>query len=180
MTRRILTLLAALALSTPAIAWAEDTPTPPAIERAVDSPLPSPSLTTATSSPEAPRITKPERPPVPTGYGFMLLKLVFSVAVVCAIAFVALKFGLSRLVGVSASDAPLRVLTRLPLEPKRSLIVTRVASRTLVLATSEAGVQLVTELSDADARAFTGEDEPVPFDLDAPVDPDTETPELLD
>jgi flagellar biogenesis protein FliO len=46
----------------------------------------------------------------------------------------------------------MRVIARLPLEPRRSLLVVEMAGRTLVLASSEAGLSLLTEL-DAHAAA---------------------------
>jgi flagellar biogenesis protein FliO len=129
-------------------------------------------------------MTPPKSPATPGGYGLMLLKLTLAVLLVCAAAFLSLKYGVRRLVGGAEDDSPMRVISRLPLEPRRSLIVTQVASKTLVLATSEAGVQLITELDAADAAALLGthEDAPAqrPFDLDADGDPDAEAPVQLD
>ncbi len=139
---------------------------------------------------EEARPRRAESPAPPGGYGLILLKLALAVALVCAAAFVSLKYGLRRLVGGPTQDAPMRVLSRLPLEPRRSLIVTQVASRTLVLATSEAGIQLIAELDDADALALTGviaqadgvsrETPQRPFDLDTDGDPDAEAPVQLE
>jgi flagellar biogenesis protein FliO len=114
----------------------------------------------------------------------MLLKLTLAVLLVCAAAFLSLKYGVRRLVGGAEDDAPMRVISRLPLEPRRSLIVTQVASKTLVLATSEAGIQLITELDAEDADALLGNTPEVPtqrpFDLTTDGDPDAEAPVQLD
>ena len=114
----------------------------------------------------------------------MLLKLTLAVVLVCAAAFLSLKYGVRKLVGGAEADAPMRVISRLPLEPRRSLIVTQVASKTLVLATSEAGIQLITELDADDAEALLGTSGEVstqrPFDLTADGDPGAEAPVHLE
>jgi flagellar biogenesis protein FliO len=48
----------------------------------------------------------------------------------------------------------LRVLARLPIEPRRSLLVIEVAERVLLLSSSEAGLSLLVELDPAQAAAF--------------------------
>jgi flagellar biogenesis protein FliO len=48
----------------------------------------------------------------------------------------------------------MRVVARLPLEPRRGLIVVELAGRTLVLGSSDAGLSLVTELDSAQAACL--------------------------
>ncbi len=98
-------------------------------------------------------------PATPPRYGSLLLKTALSVAIVCVLAFVALKYGLKRIVGVGGADDRVRVLARYPIEPRRTLLVVRVVGKTLLLSSSEAGVHLVHALEEEDALAF----------LDAPI-----------
>ena len=56
----------------------------------------------------------------------------------------------------------LRVLLRLPLEPRRSLLVVDVAGRTLLLSSSEAGVSMLVELDPAQAAALVAVPQPAP------------------
>lgn len=88
------------------------------------------------------------------GYGSLLVRLALGVGVVCLIAWIALKYGLKRLLPDQVGGAGMRVIARLPLEPRRSLLVAEVAGRYLVLAMSEAGCALVTELSEVEAASL--------------------------
>ena len=88
------------------------------------------------------------------GYGALLLRLALGVGVVCLIAWIALKYGLKRLLPDASAGAGMRVIARLPLEPRRSLLVVEVAGRHLVLALSEASCALVTELSVEEATSL--------------------------
>ena len=88
------------------------------------------------------------------GYGSLLLRLALGVGAVCLIAWVALKYGLKRLLPDASAHASMRVVARLPLEPRRSLLVAEIAGRHLVLAMSEAGCTLLTELSAEEAASL--------------------------
>ena len=92
--------------------------------------------------------------PKPASYGGILLRMILGLGAVCAIAFIALKWGLQRALMGKRGDHPIRVLARLPVEPRRSMMIIQVASRTLVIGASEAGMELVAELHGEDARAF--------------------------
>lgn len=100
------------------------------------------------------RLKEPESPRPTGGYGGMLAQMLVALAVVCALAFVTLKWGLKRLVSGGRPGARMEVLDRLPIEPRRSVVVVRVGARTLVLGSSEAGVELLTELHGAEAADF--------------------------
>ena len=107
-------------------------------------------------------LAEPQAPgPRPEGYGSLLLKLVISLGAVCLLAYLAIRFGLKRLMPDASRGGKMEVLGRLPLEPRRTLLVVRVGKKHLVLASSEAGVHPVAELSADEAAAFTGE-EPIP------------------
>ena len=199
---RLLTSATGLLLALPSAALAQPPVAPPAspseaVEQAVErartqdqarraaideaaSSAASPAVKPLATEP----VAMPKSPAPSGGYGLMLLKLTLAVVLVCAAAFLSLKYGVRKLVGGAEEDAPMRVISRLPLEPRRSLIVTQVASKTLVLATSEAGIQLITQLDadDADALLGTKDDAPAPrpFDLTTDGDPDAEAPVQLD
>lgn len=87
----------------------------------------------------------------PVNYGFLLLRMMLMVGVVCALAMVTLRWGLKRFVNPASESKALAVVARLPLEPKRSLLVVRVATRHLIIASSEAGLTNIGELSGEDA-----------------------------
>lgn len=111
--------------------------------------------THAQDKPKTDAIQKIERPlERPGGYGAMLFKMVLALAITCILAFVILKWGMRKLVNHTGQDAQMRVLARLPIEPRRSVIVVKVSGRTLVLGSSESGVELLTELHGADAASF--------------------------
>ena len=85
--------------------------------------------------------------------GAVLVQTVFVLLGVCLLAVVVLRWGAARFGGIGDAT-PMEVMARLPLEPRRSLLVVRVGSRTLMLASSEAGVQAVGELDADDAAQF--------------------------
>lgn len=91
----------------------------------------------------------------PTSYGFLMLRMMLMVGVVCALAMVTLRWGLKRFVNPSSESKALAVIARLPLEPKRSLLVVRVATRHLIIASSEAGLTNMGDLSAEDVDFLT-------------------------
>lgn len=91
----------------------------------------------------------------PGGYGILLFKMVFVLGGVCLLAWVSLRWGLKRFVAPDRHrGGAMEVLARLPLEPRRSLLVVRVASRCLVLSSSETGIETIAELEPEDATVF--------------------------
>lgn len=48
----------------------------------------------------------------------------------------------------------MRVIARLPVEPRRSVLIVRIGPRHLILGSSEAGFQPLGELDEDEARAF--------------------------
>lgn len=102
-------------------------------------------------------LTPPDSEHRPSGYGALLLQMLLSVAVVCALAILTLKYGLKRLLPKNPHSDKMAVLARMPLEPRRSLLVVRVGSKHLILASSEAGIQPVAELTPAQAADFVAE-----------------------
>lgn len=92
--------------------------------------------------------------PTSMGYGALLAQLLISLGAVCLLAYLAIRFGLKRFVPDQSAHAHMAVVARLPLEPRRTLLVVRVGGKHLVLASSEAGVQPVAELSEDEAAVF--------------------------
>jgi len=115
-------------------------------------------------TPKASARHRPKLAPSPAGYGGMLLKMVISLAVVCIVAFVALKWGLQRFANTQNQDGHMKVLARLNLEPRRALMVAQVGPRILVLSSSEAGIHLLTELEPEDADIFLAADKKSAFE----------------
>jgi flagellar biogenesis protein FliO len=79
------------------------------------------------------------------------LKLMLILAGVLIVAFLTLRFWIPKLARVTRSNSgPIRVVTRFALEPTKTLYVLAVGRAKLLLASSEAGVQLIQSLADDD------------------------------
>ena len=95
-------------------------------------------------------------PDVPElGYGWALMKMLAALVVVCALAYLALRYGLRRIAAPRPGGARhLRVVDRCPLSANRSLWIVRAGGRYLVLGESEGGISTLAEL---DPAAFEGD-----------------------
>ena len=94
-------------------------------------------------------------PVAPAGYGALLFQTMLVLAGVCALAFVSLRWGLRRFVSADGRDhGAMQVVARLPVEPRRSVLVVKVGARHLILGSSEAGFQALGELDDDEALQF--------------------------
>ena len=91
---------------------------------------------------------------VPGGYGEFLLTSLLVLVIVCVLAWVVLKFGLRKLYPGARAGAsgPIRVVARLPLEPRQTLHVVEVGGKTLLIGSGDRPASLITEL-DAEAVA---------------------------
>jgi len=87
------------------------------------------------------------------GYGTLLFKLAVVLGGVCLLAWVSLRWGLSKFVSAGDQGSAMRVVARTALEPRRTLLVVQVGSRHLLLASSESGVEKIAELDAEDAAA---------------------------
>ncbi|HKA89131.1 MAG TPA: flagellar biosynthetic protein FliO [Haliangiales bacterium] len=86
-------------------------------------------------------------------YGTFLLQTLLVLAVVCAVAWLILRFGVRRLYS-GGGHGPLRVVARLPLEPRRTLYIVDAAGKIFFVGTSEGGpVTLLAELDPAVVEA---------------------------
>jgi flagellar protein FliO/FliZ len=88
-------------------------------------------------------------PEAPSGYGWLLLRTLLALAGVCLLAYVVLRFLSKRVYGAQAGGGLMRVVARLPLEPRRSLYLVEVAGRYLLVGTGENGAP--TTLAEIDA-----------------------------
>jgi flagellar protein FliO/FliZ len=89
-------------------------------------------------------------------YGDLLVTSLIVLGVVCVAAFAAVRgfgrwFGAGRVRGAHL----MTVVSRVPLEPRRSLYVVEVAGKTLLVGTSEMGLAVLTELDADEVRART-------------------------
>ena len=90
---------------------------------------------------------------LPGGYGELLVSSVVVLGVVCVIAWAIVRFGARWIVGARGRARGMDVVARLPLEPRRSLYVVEVAGKTLLVGTSEMGLNVLSELDGERVRA---------------------------
>jgi flagellar biogenesis protein FliO len=76
----------------------------------------------------------------------MILETMLALGLVCGLAYVVFRWVLPRLNAARSAGSMVRVVDRIGLDARKSLMVIEVAGRWLLIATSEAGVQLVSEL----------------------------------
>ena len=87
-------------------------------------------------------------------YGDLLVTSIVVLAVVCVVAFVVVKvIGRFLATGRVRGAHLLDVIARVPLEPRRSLYVVEVAGKTLLVGTSEMGLNVLSELDADEVRA---------------------------
>jgi flagellar protein FliO/FliZ len=89
-----------------------------------------------------------ESAPSESGVNFfmMLLQTFLALGFVCGLAYVIFRWLLPRLHSVRPAGGMVRVVERAGLDARKSLYVVEVAGRWLLISSSEAGVQLVSEL----------------------------------
>jgi flagellar protein FliO/FliZ len=87
-------------------------------------------------------------------YGDLLVTSLIVLGVVCVAAFVAVRvFGRLLSTGRARGAHLMNVVSRVPLEPRRSLYVVEVAGKTLLVGTSEMGLSVLTELDAHEVEA---------------------------
>ena len=87
-------------------------------------------------------------------YGDLLVTSLIVLGAVCVAAFVAVRvFGRLLSTGRARGAHLMNVVSRVPLEPRRSLYVVEVAGKTLLVGTSEMGLSVLTELDGGEVRA---------------------------
>jgi flagellar biosynthetic protein FliO len=99
----------------------------------------------------------------PGGYGLFLFETLLILALVCGGAWVLLRVGLPRLFPVGKGTGPLRVVARLPLEPRRTLYLVEAGRKVLLLGSSEQGpLATLAELDASEVAALEVAAPPAP------------------
>jgi len=93
--------------------------------------------------------------------GSMLLETLLVLVGVCLLAYVVLRWGVSRLVGGGGTgDGPIEVLARQPLGTDSSILVVRIGPKTLIVGDGESGMTRLGELDDEQADRLAEEAAP--------------------
>jgi flagellar protein FliO/FliZ len=93
---------------------------------------------------------------VTPGYGAYLLQTLLVLAVVCVAAWAILRFGLRRLYPASAASAgAIRVVARLPIEPRRTLYIIEAGGKSLLVGVTDGGMTTLAELDPEALAAMT-------------------------
>jgi flagellar protein FliO/FliZ len=104
----------------------------------------------------------PFEPPPYGGGGssvvMMLLETLLALGLVCGLAYAIFRWVLPRLRVARSANSMIRVVDRVGLDARKSLFVIEVGGRWLLVAASESGVQLISEL-DAEALRIADEAE---------------------
>jgi flagellar protein FliO/FliZ len=86
--------------------------------------------------------------PALPSYGGLLLRTVIALGVVVALAYVALRYGLPRLMpGLRSAGGPLRIVARQALDTRRQVVIVEACGRYLLLGVAEGSVTLLTEIA---------------------------------
>jgi len=83
---------------------------------------------------------------------WMLLKTIFALGLVCGLAYLIFRVILPRLAVSYGSNNMVRVVDRIGLDARKSLYVIEVAGKWMLVASSESGVQLISELDPDSAK----------------------------
>ena len=76
-----------------------------------------------------------------------LIQTALALLAVCLLAYLVIRLGLMRLLGASKGEGRIRVIERLSLEPKRSLLLVEVEGRVFLLGITEGSMALLKELT---------------------------------
>jgi len=94
-------------------------------------------------------------PPDPPSFGGLLLQLVISLALVCGLAYLIIRFGLARwLKRQRATAAALEVLETLPLGGRRAVHLVRSLDRLLVIGSTDQSVSTLADLGPGSAQEY--------------------------
>jgi len=93
-------------------------------------------------------------PDLGADYGMMLIKMIVALGLVCLLAYAILRWGVGRLAGARLGGEQMRVLGRLAIAPKRTILVVQVGPKFLVLGSSETEISLLSELSAENAQKY--------------------------
>lgn len=89
------------------------------------------------------------------GYGWLLAETLVALAAVCLLALVLLRWGLRRLGAPGSSGGGrIRVLERVAVDPRRSLLLVEVGARVLLVGTGEGPMSVLAEIDPATLPAL--------------------------
>jgi flagellar protein FliO/FliZ len=100
----------------------------------------------------------PPAPELPS-YGGLLLRTLLALAIVVALVWILLRWGLRRLAPGAAKGRALRLVARQPLDGRRSVVLVEAAGRYLLLGVAEGSVRLLGELDSREVDAALREAE---------------------
>ena len=83
---------------------------------------------------------------------WMMVQTILALAVVCGLAYLLFRVVLPKFNFAGSGNSMVRVVDRVSIDARKSLCVIEVAGKWLLIAVSEAGVQLVAELDAESAR----------------------------
>jgi flagellar protein FliO/FliZ len=90
-----------------------------------------------------------------TGQALELVRVLFILAAVVLLAYVAVRHWLPRVTGLRNLEAgPIQILARTPLEPKKTLYLLKIGSEVLLVGTSENQLHFLKALDPETARPF--------------------------
>ena len=93
------------------------------------------------------------------GLGSSFALSLVSLALVCLLAYVALRWFSRR--GVGRSEGPVRILARCSLEPRRAVYLLQVAGRCFLVGVGDGPMALLAEFDPAAMKSGTGAEAPV-------------------
>ena len=90
------------------------------------------------------------------GYGWLLVETLVALAAVCLLALVALRWGLHRLAapGGGSGRGRIRVLERVAVDPRRSLLLVEIGGRVLLVGAGEGPMGVLAEIDPATLPAI--------------------------
>lgn len=98
---------------------------------------------------------------LPGGYGVALLQTLLALGAVCVLAWVLLRWGARRGLGLGAARGRVRVLERVALDPRRALYLVKVGDKVLLIGAGDGAAPAV--LSEIDPAELPAEpDTPAP------------------
>ena len=83
------------------------------------------------------------------GYGWYLAQTLLALLVVCALAYTVLRWGVRRLYGGATGGGRVRVLERVPLDPRRTLYLVEVGGKVLLLGAGDGAMTTLAEIDPA-------------------------------
>lgn len=95
---------------------------------------------------------------LPGGYGVALLQTLLALAAVCVLAWVVLRWGARRGLGLGASRGRVRVIERVALDPRRALYLVKVGDKVLLIGAGDGAAPAV--LSEIDPNELPDDPEP--------------------